>query len=644
MQVNPWDLALTPLQIDPATGQPRVQVQAPPANIAQQIFMRNLSQNVPLLGGLLGAADSSLQPRETTTGLENLFLDPFRSAGAWAKSAQADLGKTAYHMTTSENQRNASAAAKPVTPSGASGSPFSTGAAPTGKPAGPGGMPTGLDAGWERIKQIEGGLNPDGTFRVNRSSGAVGPSQMLPSTGPEAARMAGLPWNEKRFRTDRAYNEALGKAYFTNLTQRYGGDMAKAALAYHSGMGNVDKGNIGPAGRDYVAKFTGGVGGGGAGGAGPGFMNPFDPTYFNAAAGELEAGRQAALTPFSFTQDVGESPAIPDPILAPKTDWTAADASLQKLRPQEMAEKEKQAITREGMWRGLGEALMRMPDGAGLGQVLAMAGGGMLAGKMEGAAEVRQRMDKFDEKMARFNVAVAERDVLKASTARQEAQQEAATLNAYAQQKWKVAYDKWASEASPSIQGNNIISTKTVDGKKTTVVTPIAPMVNSMFALQRAQLMTQMAGASQQGAAMVAQANNSLLMATTASSMATANDPNAAIVAGPMAQAVAAVASGYGPDIIGATEWESLSKEAGRRAVQSGVTPGSEEYTMAVQQFIATELTRAAMMGNKTVQEALGSYGSVAQATQEARDRMNAKRQVRQGPKGATTTTTYGGE
>lgn len=118
-----------------------------------------------------------------------------------------------------------------------------------------GGPLTGEEA-WGRIKRIEGGLGPKGEMRVS-SAGAVGPSQLMPATAPEAAKLAGLPWDEKRYRTDPEYNEALGKAYYLSRVAARKGDYNKAALDYHSGMGNVDKGKIGPAGRDYARKFAG---------------------------------------------------------------------------------------------------------------------------------------------------------------------------------------------------------------------------------------------------------------------------------------------------------------------------------------------------------------------------------------------------
>jgi hypothetical protein len=85
---------------------------------------------------------------------------------------------------------------------------------------------------WQTILALERGLNPDGTFRTS-PDGAVGPAQMLPSTGPEAATLAGRRWDPSLFRTDREYNEALGRAYYADLRGRY--DAPTAAAAYNSG-------------------------------------------------------------------------------------------------------------------------------------------------------------------------------------------------------------------------------------------------------------------------------------------------------------------------------------------------------------------------------------------------------------------------
>ncbi len=64
--------------------------------------------------------------------------------------------------------------------------------------------------------------------------GAVGPAQVRPRTAPEAARLAGLPWDERLYRTNPKYNEAIGRAYYREQ-RRVFRDPAMAAAAYNSG-------------------------------------------------------------------------------------------------------------------------------------------------------------------------------------------------------------------------------------------------------------------------------------------------------------------------------------------------------------------------------------------------------------------------
>ncbi len=72
---------------------------------------------------------------------------------------------------------------------------------------------------------------------LTSSAGAVGIAQVMPATAPEAAKLAGLPWDENRYRNDAAYNKALGLAYFQKQLQDFGGDVGKAYAAYNAGPG-----------------------------------------------------------------------------------------------------------------------------------------------------------------------------------------------------------------------------------------------------------------------------------------------------------------------------------------------------------------------------------------------------------------------
>ncbi|WP_339451540.1 transglycosylase SLT domain-containing protein [Pseudomonas sp. JAI120] len=69
--------------------------------------------------------------------------------------------------------------------------------------------------------------------------GAIGAAQIMPSTGPEAAKLAGVEWDETRFRNDPEYNRQLGQAYFQKLTNDFKSP-ALAVAAYNAGPGMVN--------------------------------------------------------------------------------------------------------------------------------------------------------------------------------------------------------------------------------------------------------------------------------------------------------------------------------------------------------------------------------------------------------------------
>ena len=70
--------------------------------------------------------------------------------------------------------------------------------------------------------------------------GATGIAQVLPTTAPEAAKLAGLPLDLQRLRYDTDYNQALGKAYYQDQLRKFG-THELAAAAYNAGPGRVQK-------------------------------------------------------------------------------------------------------------------------------------------------------------------------------------------------------------------------------------------------------------------------------------------------------------------------------------------------------------------------------------------------------------------
>jgi soluble lytic murein transglycosylase len=102
-------------------------------------------------------------------------------------------------------------------------------------------QPNELDRAFNILISAESGgrqFAPDGSPLAS-PKGAVGIAQVMPETAKEAAKLAGLPWDENRYRNDPEYNKALGLAYFQEMLRQNGGDLAKAYAAYNAGPGRL---------------------------------------------------------------------------------------------------------------------------------------------------------------------------------------------------------------------------------------------------------------------------------------------------------------------------------------------------------------------------------------------------------------------
>ena len=128
------------------------------------------------------------------------------------------------------------------------------------------------------IWQESGGnqYGKDGTPLVS-PKGAVGVAQVTEDTGPEAARLAGVPWDRDKWLNDPRYN---AQAYFGAQMKKYDNNPVLAVAAYNAGPGKVDgwikqigdprTGEVSNAQfaaaipydetRNYVAKVTGSAG------------------------------------------------------------------------------------------------------------------------------------------------------------------------------------------------------------------------------------------------------------------------------------------------------------------------------------------------------------------------------------------------
>lgn len=74
---------------------------------------------------------------------------------------------------------------------------------------------------------------------LTSSAGAIGVGQIMPETAPEAAKLAGVPFDEVRYRTDAEYNKRLAKAYLNQQIKEFDGNKTLALMAYNAGAGAV---------------------------------------------------------------------------------------------------------------------------------------------------------------------------------------------------------------------------------------------------------------------------------------------------------------------------------------------------------------------------------------------------------------------
>lgn len=82
-------------------------------------------------------------------------------------------------------------------------------------------------------------FSKDGTPLVS-PKGAAGVAQVMESTGPEAASLAGVPWDRDKWLNDPKYNAQIGRAYFSAQMQKYDNNPVLAVAAYNAGPGAVD--------------------------------------------------------------------------------------------------------------------------------------------------------------------------------------------------------------------------------------------------------------------------------------------------------------------------------------------------------------------------------------------------------------------
>jgi hypothetical protein len=111
---------------------------------------------------------------------------------------------------------------------------------------------------FSRQLNIESGnrqFNKDGSV-VTSPKGAIGAAQVMPTSGPEGAQFAGVPWDPVRFKTDAAYNRLVGAGYKSKMLGKFDADDRAATAAYNGGPGRI-AGLQRQYGSDWEAHLTG---------------------------------------------------------------------------------------------------------------------------------------------------------------------------------------------------------------------------------------------------------------------------------------------------------------------------------------------------------------------------------------------------
>jgi hypothetical protein len=221
-----------------------------PRNRLSQSMLAAGTSTAPVAWGGWGVADGLARAAQAVAGAytqrrtdkkyeerEAAYTDALRNAAQSATAPQpvfnpAQINPATINNSTPAQQPSPQMAPQPTAP------PTQQGPAPA--PQQPEQQQlSARDYYYNGIVPIEGGTDRNGNFRTS-PKGAIGPGQVMPGTAPEAARLAGVPFDDNLYRTNADYNNRLGEAYYNAQLQQFG-DPIMAAAAYNAGPGRVQR-------------------------------------------------------------------------------------------------------------------------------------------------------------------------------------------------------------------------------------------------------------------------------------------------------------------------------------------------------------------------------------------------------------------
>lgn len=487
------------------------------------------------------------------------------------------------------------------------------------------------------------GRRPDGSIP---STPAFGAAQIVEGTARATAEKHGIPWDRNRWLRDKDYNLTLGRTHFRDLYNHFGGDEAKAAAAYHSGQGGVEKAvaqaarsgtpwvqHLGPNGQKYVPEVMARIGNlAGQWGAPPPDFSAAAQGFqqFNANVGQAE---QAAMTPFSATVNQGPAPASPDGKDFVTPDFSAGDKAFTDSAPKQPFEDETPGkLLRRNLLAGMAEAMMTIPGGrpVGFGEMLLKLGSGAMLGRVRGEEAIQQRQDKYDHLMQQYNQALAQRNDSKAQQTAQILNQNIAADNDENWKKFGLEYDRWQKRGQWSIQGNHII-TEDVDpktGVKTVNGRPIEAFVRPMYAMQKAQAALSFGSANQQYQQWAYSTGQSLAtqaMSLVASQQGSPGAQADAVMGGLAQRAVDVVNTGAIWQVLPRELADRIYNEAAARYPSQPSEPGgkpadvTEEVNQAMAEILVSHAARDSDIAQLLFQSAHSQAAAAVASSQRTR-------------------------
>lgn len=400
---------------------------------------------------------------------------------------------------------------------------------------------------------------------------------------------------------------------------------------------------------------SGGAVGGGGAQAGPSSAPPGMEAYdqrFGAFVDALTGAQGAALTPQHFTFDLPPAPELPAPAHFQPPDFAAGNAAFEQARPPNpFAEKgSENRMLREGFFRGMAEALLATGTGAvGFGTLLMRAGAGALSGRMQGAERVRERMDRYDQLMMRYNEALAQRNDSQATATTNTFNQNIELDNRHAYNVALRSQDRYYQQNRHEVSGNNLIVYRGTGNQQEVHILPVESMIRSSYGNMMAQALLSSAPDAQRNAefayrtAAAERLQWAALGIGQGGDLATQSESQLDMLTETVLPLVSA---GTIQNVISPGAYQQIRQEYDTRInpvdqMQATNAGYGRDREAQWRTYLTQRIVRDAMVNQSLAEEILGHHRSIGMAARSVERVRSRRTSVTQGRRGTTSTTSY---